>query len=669
VIRCLAAVGIWLAVAAPASAATWRDLAVPGTSRVSTIIPSRTVPGQAWSPIDGQKLLITQDGGLSWAPSPDVAVPPVQDALPSRCWRVGGPGIERSDDGGVTWQGVPGLAEALKPTVVSLYGTSVGQLLADPVRSGVLYVIARVYQASDDYGETVFESPDGGITWLHWPYAKDHTSRGDRGFVTTWSVLPGRDALLLVRAGALVYEVEQEVSIVSAAGSARLHYGTGTRGPGDEGSGTIVGLSYTGRAALDAAGTRVLLESKRGWQLSTDTGAHFHLLQPAIAAHRVPPVFDPSQPRRIYALRNARLFRSDDEGRSWHGLTAGLRNVQGMTVDAGGLMYVYGPAGLATSQDAGATFASLSSLATPIAITALRDDAHGGLLAATDAGVWRIGPDERWTPIDRGLFPLPATSAAPLGQTRDVLVVRPALDGAAERSADPGPSLEVLLERGGARVLALPPRPAWWWGIPWRAIVSDSKARQIALGADWTATGGRIWHIARATGTAAGRSASGVAYSTRDDLRKAHRSSLWSRSGKRPWKRVAQFAGTGCRPFAGETQRVYVACSDRLLRSDDAGRTLRRVALPRGALNGVTVAVDQRRPDHIALQLLAKTGCTLALRTITFTSTDGGATWLQTDDACGGEYNFELAIAPNGDLLRWSRIGIKPGLQILDGWR
>ena len=305
-----------------------------------------------------------------------------------------------------------------------------------------------------------------------------------------------------------------------------------TRGPGDEGSGTIVGLTYTGRAALDPAGTRVLLETKGGWQLSTDAGAHFQLLQPAIAARRVPPVFDPAHPGRIYALRDGRLFRSGDDGRTWEALASGLRNVQSMSVGAGGLIYVTSQSGLASSGDDGATFAPLSSLATPIIIRAMRDDARGGLLASTDAGVWRIGADERWTPIDRGLFPLPAVSAAPLGRTRDVLVIRPEIENPLERAADPRPSLEVVSEPGETRVLALPRRNGEWWSSPFTAIASDANARRVVLDGDWTVTGGRLWHIAPGRNSTLALTASAAAYSVRVDGR--DRPSLWSRSGAAP---------------------------------------------------------------------------------------------------------------------------------------
>lgn len=658
----LAVAVLWiLAVVPAASAAAWRALPMPKMSVVRTFTASGTVPGLAWT-FGDEQLEVTHDGGLTWTPTGMRDVP-VHDALPSRWWRANG-GLERSDDDGATWQAVPGLEQALDPGEPGIYsGLSVAQLLADPVRSGVLYAIVNS-GVMNDYAQTVFASPDGGITWSHWPYLANHYSRGDRGFVATWSALPGRDALLLVRAGALESDVEQEVSVVSAAGSTVLQYGTGTRGPGDEGSGTIVGLTLTGRAALDASGTRVLLESKRGWQLSTDTGASFQLLQPPVPAQRVAPVFDPSHPGRIYALRNGRLFRSDDEGRGWQGLATGLANVQGLSVDAGGLVYAYGPTGLASSQDSGETFADLGFRPFPPEINALRDDGHGGLLAATSGGLWRIGADEQWRAIDHGLFKLPATGAAPVGGTRSFLVVRPAVEGG-ERSVAPGPSLELLPEHGTSRVLPLPPRFALWWGVPVRAIASDANARRIVLGTDWTATGGRTWHLGPLLGaTTRPLSPSRVIYGVRH--LGAGRSSLWSRSGQRPWTRVARVADD-CDTIAGERRHLFVSCGPRLLSSDDGGGTLRKIFTLPGSASLRAMAADPRRPQRVALLVSDSHGCTLQLKLVTLTSTDAGRSWLRTAGACGIDGYDHLAFAPNGDLLRWSGDETL-GLQLLDDW-
>lgn len=656
----------WIVAVVPAaSAATWRDLAIPQVSYVGTLTASGSVPGLAWVPADEQgavQLLVTHDGGLSWAPSGRTDLP-VHDALPSRWWRASGYSLERSDDDGATWQAVPGLDKTLNPGEPGiLYGMRVDQLLADPLRSGVLYVIVS-YGVTDESAQLVFESPDGGITWSRWPYNANHYSRGDTGFVATWSALPGRDALLLVRAGALGDDVEQEVSIIGPTGSKVLQHGTGTRSTVDETTGSVVGLTLTGRAALDTSGKRVLLESKRGWQLSTDGGAHFDLLQPAIGAHRSAPVFDPSHGGRMYAVRNGRLVRSDDDGQSWQGL-ASLGSVHGLSVDAGGLVYAYGATGLASSQDGGKTFANLLFRPFPLLINTLRDDGHGALLAATDDGLWRLGADERWTAIDRDLFPAPATGAAPIGGTRAVLVVRPAVEG--RGSAGPGPSLEVLPEHGVSRALPLPPRGRLWWGVPVRAFASDANARRIVLGNDWTVTGGKTWHIGPLLGrTTLPLLPSGVMYSTRDVS--AGRSSLWSRSGQRPWTRVARFAGHNCGLVAGGRRHVFVACTGRLLRSDDAGRTLRNLSPPIGTADVENMVTDPRRPDRIALVFLEARGCTLQSQEVTLTSTDAGRTWLRTADACGGANYYRLAVAPNGDLLRWSGEQTL-GLQVLDSW-
>jgi hypothetical protein len=456
----------------------------------------------------------------------------------------------------------------------------------------------------------------------------------------------------------------QEVAVVDKTGIARLQYGTGTRGPGNEASGTIVGLTYTGRAGLDAGGTRVLLETKRGWQLSTDSGAHFHLLQPVIAARRVPPVFDPAHPGRIYAVRDGELVRSDDEGRSWLQLAKGLRSAQALSIGAGGLVYVYGPAGFAASRDEGRSFAFVDGLGAPLTIGTLHDDGHGGLLASTERGVWRIGADERWSPLDRDIFPLPAALAAPLGKTAGLLVLRSHVNNVGESSLGAGPRLEVLGKNGAVRPV---PLPAGFAGRSGSAFTSDAEAQQIVLGADWTTTGGRRWHVAAALDTSVALSPSSVVYGTRGEPKTAKRGSLWRRSGAQPWKRVSRYTGSGCRPVAAGARRLYLSCADRLLRSDDAGRTLRVVAVPDAMRNVLSLAADQRRPDRIAL-LVSRfpPECQGQVQSSTLTSADGGATWQRIADPCRGPRYEKLAIGPNHKLVRWSNYDPSVPSQVLD---
>jgi hypothetical protein len=660
--RLLAAAGIWILVAVPAaSAATWRGVPVPQRSNVGIFGVSQKVPGLAWAG-GGAVSLLTRDGGLSWSPSA-IDQAPVEDATPSRLWQATNDGLQRSDDGGSTWQAVPGLSEALLASFVSFK-----QLLADPARSGVLFVIAGVGQPGGDAWEVVFSSRDGGATWVRWAVQLQVAERYEWGFRDTWNVLPGRDALLLVRAGGIESDVSQEVAIAGPEGLLPpLQYKTGRRGSGDENNGAIVGLTLSGRAVADSSGRRVLLESTRGWQLSTDGAAHFHVLRPAIPDGGAKPAFDPAHPHRIFAVRGAALVRSDDDGNHWRTLTPGLGGAQELLVGAGGQVYVYGQAGLVGSRDGGQTFAYERTPVVPgipVTIESLQDDGRGGLLAATERGVWRIDAGEVWHPVEHGLLPLPALRATPLGRTRGVLALRPDVENFARPWVHRGELLDALPARGGSRVLSVPARLAF----NRTAFASDADARQIVLGADWTATGGMRWHAAQAQDTTVAL-ASGLVYSTRNDPRIARRSSLWRRSGLRSWKRVARFAGGSCSPRAAGPERVYVLCQDRLLRSDDGGRTLRRLPVPQGGLAALSIAADQRRPDHIAVLYRDDAACGLAGLDVTLTSTDGGTTWLRTDDACGAGRYDRLAIAPDGDLVRWSPLGSALGLQVLDGWR
>jgi hypothetical protein len=268
--------------------------------------------------------------------------------------------------------------------------------------------------------------------------------------------------------------------------------------------------------------------------------------------------------------------------------------------------------------------------------------------------VWRVGPDGAWSAVDRGVFPLPAVLAAPLGSTAGALVLR---------SRGPELALEVVGEDGSVRSVHLPTTE--YFGSTSRAFASDAGAQRIILGSDWTTTGGRSWHVeaARATSTI-----SGVVYATRDGPAGSGRSSLWRRTGAQPWKRVANIAGRSCRPVAGPAQRVYVLCADSLWRSDDGGRSDLVVAVPQPLRDALSLAVDGRRPDRIALLFRTETPA-CGNQDITITSADGGATWQPVDAACSRPAYEALTIAPDGDLVRWSRMSPQAVPQVLDGWR
>src|SRR4051794_29749380 len=276
-----------LAFVPAAGAAVWRDLPVPRTTDVSSVTPSSTVPGTAWA-LAGGRPVVTSDGGTSWAPSHPAMADAVADALPMRWWRVAeGADLQRSDDGGASWQSVPGLA-AVKIERQSNQGVTIQHLLADPVRSGVLYVIAFV--GNDREGEeAVLASHDGGSTWAVWATRFPVYDRGDWGFADTWKALPGRDALLLVRVGAAGDDAHEEVDVVGPLGPVVMRQRAGSRAPEPEYAERLIGLTLTGRTVIDATGDRVLLEAKGGWELSSDAGAHFHRLRPVVAKGLAPP--------------------------------------------------------------------------------------------------------------------------------------------------------------------------------------------------------------------------------------------------------------------------------------------------------------------------------------------------------------------------------------------
>jgi hypothetical protein len=649
--------------AAPAGAAAdvWQTASVPKISGVTSLSASRAFPGLAWAQaesviVDGKSATgITTDGGKTWQPSYWL---PGRFAAATRSnwWSVGpsGQSLQHSVDSGASWQGVPSFA----PVLASLLGPDVPYgltaspevLLTDPTRPDVLYVIA-VVGSSDSSDERVIETTDGGATWQVWSTDFFVYSNGsDAGFQTTWRPLPGQDALLLGNAGtAEPGRFSSELDVVTPTGVRQLQRHTGTY----DSAGRPVGIELTSRMDVDSTGSRVLLETNRhGWALSVDAGVHFGHLGLALPAGGVAPVFDPSRQGQLYAIRFGVVWRSGNDGRTWQRLAHGLIGAASLEVDAAGELYAYGASGLAISRDHGRTFTRSHAYAVPVQISMLRQDARGNLLAATGAGVFRLGRADSWTPIDRATLPMAALDAAPLGSTPGVLAVR------ADTQLDARHPVPVRLEaltHGVWRRIRTPgsDRLATSW---FTAFASDASARRIVLGRVTTRDGGLHWRAI--TGPAIGPSridpSQGI-WGVESAGQSASRV-VESRDLKR-FASVAVIQAPACTVIDASRGGVYVYCVHTLWHSRGRGSRFVPLPLPRTATSVSGMVADPRHPGMLALMADVAESCpgyidtygnVTATRRGVFVTHDDGATWRANDDACVPIDSIDVGPLPIG---------------------
>ena len=146
-----------------------------------TIQASTAVPGTAWATTTSAVCGLTcssysgvfagtDDGGATWTP---VRAGVVVGADPRLRWATDASGVIASTDAGASWHALPSFAALLAGYAGTVGSRGVLQLLADPVRPGVVYVI--INDALDKGSiQSVVESTDGGATWSAWPI-------GDRG--------------------------------------------------------------------------------------------------------------------------------------------------------------------------------------------------------------------------------------------------------------------------------------------------------------------------------------------------------------------------------------------------------------------------------------------------------------------------------------------------------
>ncbi len=320
-----AVLALVLAIVTPASAAT-------------VIRTSTAIPGVAWASSVGgygapsAPYTATADGGLTWAPARMGEVAGRDQVR----WAIGPTGeLLESSDGGATWQENTVLTDVEK-TSMTADRVAVADIVVDPDRPGVVYaVIVLAGPKSESF--TVVESTDDGATWTPWRTLLVPFFYAD---TPAWQSIPGRDAFMVVDAG--VGAGTQTIRIVTPTSDRTVVRQRPTPAH-----------IWTGGLQVDRGGSRILLQTTRGWMLSTDGGAHPHAL---VLAHAVSPVFDPSGAGHLYALSGGTIFYSNDAGRRWQrrGRAPGA-NV--LAIDrAGRLVYASGPSGDLVSRDGGVTF-------------------------------------------------------------------------------------------------------------------------------------------------------------------------------------------------------------------------------------------------------------------------------------------------------------------------
>jgi hypothetical protein len=222
-----------------------------------------------------QGIFRSSDAGMSWLPMGGMPVNLVQLSQNSHdrsTLLAGGPaGVVRSYDGGISW------------THVSPDGISVLRLIWDNYDTSQVRVLAR---------EGVLRSDDGGETWS-WEFQAAGSAPLLCGILTS----TGTDVSILAGTGTGVALIRGSVIEVSVQGLGFL-------------DSTAVGIDS--RQSISYAVRRRSLYMARGdgpqWNTVDQTLGNVRVLSLSV---------DQTQPRVLYAVTAAGLFRSSDGGQGW----------------------------------------------------------------------------------------------------------------------------------------------------------------------------------------------------------------------------------------------------------------------------------------------------------------------------------------------------------------
>jgi photosystem II stability/assembly factor-like uncharacterized protein len=339
------------AIARPPTQPSWEPTGL-GVATTRLFAPaSGALFAQAAAP-DG--LQRSNDGGMTWAP---VAVPAgtrtavVDPADHTRLYAITDDGVYRSRDDAASWR-------AIRPA-----GEPIHTLVVSPADSNLLYLVETL--ASQPTGGLRFSrSRDGGDTWTT---------------LETMQLGPNYDRLCVWWLGLLVAHPTDPRRVFRAAGC------------------SIGGASY--RSFVVAQST----DQGSTWSTFFDPmccGPSKGLL---VGGY-------PAEPARLYVAGNVggppgntHLFASADDGRTWNDVTGSERlRIGALAVDVAAPDHVYvglerdpqylplAPGGVRASRDSGQTWTALGLDGGP----RIHDLAVGvdsaNLYTATDRGVWRL---------------------------------------------------------------------------------------------------------------------------------------------------------------------------------------------------------------------------------------------------------------------------------------
>lgn len=548
------------------------------------------------------------DGGRTWAP-PDV--PPGEGPVNTFAALTGGgvlaataaPGLHRSDDEGATWRPV-GLEGVTAYAVLSADGV----LLAGTAGHGVVW--------SDDDGATwrpVEAGPDGLSVYRLLPTADGDVLAGAEG-AGVWRLARDGGGWQATPAGLddlIVY------ALVRVGDGDRVL--AGTRGGGaflsEDG-----GSSWERcEAGLPDPVVHVLTVDADG-SVVAGTGDGVARWSDGERAWR--PVGTGLASRRIFSLvahPSAGLLAGSYDGvwalapgaDGWLPVDTGLAgDAFSVSVDAGGAVFAGTAAGLLGSLDAGATWTEVGHGIDGVTTHAVVRLAPGGLLAATDGGVFQA---------DDGGGPW-----SPAGLT--------------------GERVRCLLEVEPGRVLAGTLGSGLFChsgpGEPWEPV-DTGLGHAMAFDLLRTSHGA----IVLVTGDAAGAAKTGAV--------------LCSHDGGRTWGRAAVDPVTCYRVVEDSSGALFVGAQrSRILRSRDGGErwdVLETTGLTEAKLYALAVDGDDR--------LFLGTGKGL-LR-----SDDEAETWERLDEGLDGVTVYDVRAHPSGTLVAATSAGPMRSFDGGDSWR